>query len=86
MEKISMALVLKFLHFSKSFEMHINASGFTIGAMLMEDRHPITFESKKLMRAQLKTQIHKKKLFIVVSCFKTSNITWDRKRPGSSLM
>ncbi len=63
--------MLKFLDFSKSFETHINASGFTIGGMLMEDRHPITFESKKLMRAQLKKQIHEKKLLIIVSCFKT---------------
>jgi hypothetical protein len=70
-EKLSTAFMLKFLEFSKSFEMHINARGFTIGGVLMEDRHPITCESKKLMRAQLKRQIHEKNLFIVISCFKT---------------
>jgi hypothetical protein len=46
-EKLSTTLMLKFLDFSKSFETHINASGFTIGGVLVENKHPITFESKK---------------------------------------
>jgi hypothetical protein len=70
-EKLSTTLMLKFLDFFKSFETHINANGFTIRGVLMEDRHPITLESKKLMRAQFKKQIHEKKLFIAVNCFKT---------------
>ncbi len=45
-EKLSMTLMLKFLDFSKFFETHINANGCTIGGVLMEDRHPLTVESK----------------------------------------
>ncbi len=53
-EKISTTLMLKFLDFLKSFEMHINASGFTIESVLMEDMHPITFESKKIDESPIK--------------------------------
>jgi hypothetical protein len=53
-EKISTTLTLKFLDFSKSFEMHINASGFTIESVLMEDKHLITFESKKIDESPIK--------------------------------
>ncbi len=70
-EKVSTTLMLKFLDFSKLFEIHINANEFTIGGVLMEDGHPITLEGKKLTRAQLKKEIHEKKLFIVLNCLKT---------------
>jgi hypothetical protein len=39
-EKISMTFLLKFLDFLKLFETHIDASGFTIRGVLIEDRHP----------------------------------------------
>jgi hypothetical protein len=43
-----------------TIEAHIDANGFAIGSVLMQDGHPITFESKKLTRAQLKWAIHEK--------------------------
>ncbi len=46
--------MLKFLDFSKSFETHINACGFIVGGVLMEDKHPITFESKKIDESPIK--------------------------------
>jgi hypothetical protein len=52
-EKLSMTFLLKFLDFSKLFETHIDASGFTIGGVLIKDRHP-PLKAKKLIRAQLK--------------------------------
>lgn len=34
--------------FYKTFEVHTDASDFAIGGILMQDRHPIVFESRKL--------------------------------------
>jgi len=35
--------MLKFLNFTKLFEVHIDASDFTINGVLMQDGHLITF-------------------------------------------
>jgi hypothetical protein len=60
-----------FSKLSKSFEVHIESSGFPIGVVLMQNKHLITSENKKLAKAQLRWRIHNKQLFVVVSCFKT---------------
>jgi hypothetical protein len=49
----SFALVLKFLTFTKPFEIHINVSDFAIGGVLMQNGQPIPFNSKKFYGAQL---------------------------------
>jgi hypothetical protein len=46
-EKPSFALMLKFSNFTKPFKIHINVNDFNIGGILMQDGHPIAFESKK---------------------------------------
>jgi hypothetical protein len=52
-EKISSAPMLKFLDFTKPFEVHTNVNDYTIGAILMQNGHPIAFENKKLCDGQL---------------------------------
>jgi len=42
-EKLLSAHVLKFPNFTKSFKVHIDASDFTIGGVLMQDGHPRSF-------------------------------------------
>jgi len=61
-EKFLSTLVLKFLDFTNSFEVHTNASDFTIRRVLilMQEGHLIAFESKKLFKAQLQWLIHLK--------------------------
>lgn len=62
---------MKFLDFTKLFEVHIDASDFTINKVFMQDGHPIAFENKKLYGAQLQWLTHDKELYIVVCCVKT---------------
>jgi hypothetical protein len=45
--------MLKFLDFTKPFEVHINAIDFAIGMVFMKNGHLIAFKSKKLCGAQL---------------------------------
>jgi hypothetical protein len=66
--------VLKFLDFIKPFEVHTNASDFTINGMFMQDGHSIAFESKKLYGAQLRWPTHEKELYVVIRCLKA----WQR--------
>jgi hypothetical protein len=47
--KFSFAPILKFLDFTKPFEVHIDAIDFAIGGVFMQDGHPIAFESKNFM-------------------------------------
>jgi hypothetical protein len=52
-DKFLSAPVIKLPNFTKPFEVHIDASDFAIGGVLMQDGHLITFESKKLCGVQL---------------------------------
>jgi hypothetical protein len=70
-KKTLICSVLKFLDFTKSFEIHKNASDFVIKEVFMQCEHPNTFESKKLYGPQFWWVAHEKELYVVVCCFKT---------------
>ena len=67
---LSTAGVLKYPEFDKAFEVHTDASDFAIGGVLMQDGHPVAYESKKLTGCQLRWPIHEKELYVVVHCLK----------------
>ena len=46
--RVVLALVLKHIDFEGTFEVHTNASNFTIGGVLTNDGNPIAYESRKL--------------------------------------
>jgi hypothetical protein len=45
------ALVLRFLTFTKPFEVHTNVSDFAIYGVFMQDGHPIAFNNNKFCGA-----------------------------------
>ncbi|GJS47412.1 putative nucleotidyltransferase, ribonuclease H [Tanacetum coccineum] len=63
-------LVLRLLDVTMSFELHTNASDFAIGGVLMQDRHPIAFESRKLYETKRKYTVQEKEMTAVVHCLR----------------
>ena len=56
---------------TKVFEIHTDASHFTIGGVLMQDRHPIVFESCKLNNTERRYTMQKKEMTIIIHCLRT---------------
>jgi len=63
--------VLKLLDFDKDFEIHFDASDFTIKGFLVQDGRPMAFESKKLSETKRRWPTHEKEMCAVIHCFKT---------------
>ena len=56
--------------FNKSFEIHIDASQYILGATISQGGMPITFFSRKLNSAQLNYTITEKSLLAIVETLK----------------
>jgi hypothetical protein len=65
------APVLKLTDFDKDFEIHFDASDFTIGGVIMQDGRPVAFESKKLSETERRWPTHDKEMWAVIHCLKT---------------
>jgi len=65
------APVLKLLNFDKDFEIHSDASDFTIGGVIVQDGRPVAFESKKLSETERRWPTHEKEMWAVIHCLKT---------------
>ena len=52
--------------FSKPFELQRDASGEGIGVVLMQDKHPIAFESRKLCGPERSFSIYDKEMLAIM--------------------
>ncbi|PKI61275.1 hypothetical protein CRG98_018339 [Punica granatum] len=57
--------------YEKSFEVETDASDFAIGGVLMQDGHPIAFESRKLSNVERRYTVQEKEMTAVVHCLRT---------------
>ncbi|KAL2506591.1 reverse transcriptase [Abeliophyllum distichum] len=62
--------VLALPDMAKAFEMHTDASDFALGGVLIQEGHPVAYESRKLNNAERRYSAHKKELLAVVHCLR----------------
>ncbi|KAL0336262.1 UNVERIFIED_CONTAM: Transposon Tf2-11 polyprotein [Sesamum radiatum] len=62
--------VLALPDMSKPFTVEIDASDFALGGVLMQDGHPVAFESWKLKDVERRYSMHEKELLAVVHCLR----------------
>ncbi|KAL0433644.1 UNVERIFIED_CONTAM: Transposon Tf2-11 polyprotein [Sesamum latifolium] len=62
--------VLALPDMSKPFVVETDASDFALGGVLMQDGHPVAFESRKLKDIEWHYSVHEKELLAVVHCLR----------------
>ena len=67
-DAIVLELVLKLPDFEQLFEVQTDAFDRAIGGILMQDGHPVAFESQKLNDAEQRYSAHEKEILTVVHC------------------
>lgn len=69
-------------NYSKPFKVHTDASDFAIGGMLMQDRHPIAYESPKLNDLERRYTVQEKEMTVIIHCLRT----WQHYLLGSEFV
>lgn len=64
------------------FEVHTDASDFAIGGVLMQDGHPVAYESRKLNETSRRYTVQEKEMTAVVHCLRV----WRHVTLGSPFL
>ena len=67
-EAISTEPVLRFPDLDLPFEVQTDASDRALGGVLVQEGHPVAFESKKLNNAEQRYSTHEKEMTVMVHC------------------
>jgi len=62
--------VLTLPDFNKPYEVHTDASDFAIGGVLMQEGHPMAYESRKLNDTERRYTVQEKEMTAVVHCLR----------------
>ena len=62
--------ILKLPNFELPFEVHTDASDKAIGGVLVQEGHPLAFESRKLNDVEQRYSTHEKEMVAVVHCLR----------------
>ena len=63
--------VLQLPNLSMPFEVHTDASDYAIGGVLVQEGHPVAFESRKLNDVEKRYTVQEKEMTAVVHCLRT---------------
>lgn len=63
--------VLTLPNLERPFEVQTDASDFAIGGVLMQEGHPVAYESRKLNEAERRYTVQEKEMTAVVHCLRT---------------
>ena len=74
--------VLGLVDVTKPFEIETDASDFALGGVLIEEGHPIAYESRKLNDAERRYTVSEKEMLAVVHCLRV----WRQYLLGSQFV
>ena len=75
-EIMSSCSVLALSHFTNPFVLECDASREDIGVVLMQERHPIAYESRKMHPRERLYSIYGKEMLIIMHALLSSGSIW----------